>query len=309
MRSTMKSEESGNVIVDRNLRDKCVEHYEVLEKVKGLLLIPGTEFATIVEIADFYKVDVDPIQKLYQRNKNEIDMDGIKIISAKELIGHYCPISKKVSKTQFKTIIHYDNGRNVDIPNRGIKVFPKRAILRIGMMLQNSDVAKEVRTQLLNIEEKTSEEIKIADITNEQQLALSLGMAMASGDINAITIATGKMMEFKNRHIIQLKQDNIALAGEILDWKDRNKLNAGIRKLSSVTGIPFGNMWNELYKNLQYKYGICLKQRGGKPFIRWVNEDEWTKVMKIFCAMCEAFEKSPSDMFQQITPTNALASN
>lgn len=35
------------------------------------------------------------------------------------------------------------------INNRGIRCFSKRAILRIGMLLRDSEVAKEVRTQLL----------------------------------------------------------------------------------------------------------------------------------------------------------------
>lgn len=48
------------------------------------------------------------------------------------------------------------------------------------MLLRDSDVAKEVRNQLLNIEEKTSTETKIEDIEEEQKLMLSVGMAVAS---------------------------------------------------------------------------------------------------------------------------------
>ena len=65
-------------------------------------------------------------------------------------------------------------------------------------------------------------------------------------------------------------------------------------------------MWNELYKNLQYKYGICLKQRGGTPYVQWIKESEWDDVMKTFCAMCEAYDQSPTEMLQQTTPTCTL---
>ena len=34
-------------IDDRTLRDNSVNHYEVLEKVKELFLLPGTELATL----------------------------------------------------------------------------------------------------------------------------------------------------------------------------------------------------------------------------------------------------------------------
>lgn len=116
-------------------------------------------------------------------------------------------------------------------------------------------------------------------------------------------------IDFINRHITKLKTDNKALAGDILEWKDRNKLNAGVRKLASVTKIYFGKMWNELYKNLQYKYGISLKRRGDKPYIQHVKQEEWKFVIMTFSAMCEAYGQSPSDMFQQATPKKALKTN
>lgn len=104
----------------------------------------------------------------------------------------------------------------------------------------------------------------------------------------------------------KLQNDNKLLAAEILTWSDRNKLNAGIRKLASVTGTKFSAMWNELYKNLQYKYQIDVKKRGKKPFIQWIQEHEWGSVVKVFSAMCEARHLSPSDMLQQTAPVENL---
>ena len=181
--------------------------------------------------------------------------------------------------------------------------------VRIGMILQQSSVARKVRDQLLNIEEKSSDEVKVQDINEEQRLMLNVGMAYASGNIEAVMKATTEYNAFQNRHIQKLENDNKALAEGILEWKDRNKLNAGIRKLAAVTGIHFSKMWNELYKNLQYKYGICVKQRGGTPYIQWIDESEWADVMKTFCAMCEAYEQSPTEMLQQSTPLQNLKQN
>lgn len=293
-------------INDRNLRDNNVEHYEVLEKVKSLILLPGTDFAILKQVADFYEVDEETVQTVYKRNKDELDLDGVSLKKCGELsIVHYEQL--KSSKGKYTYI--FKDGKMLDIPTRGVKTFPRRAILRIGMLLRDSEVAKEVRTQLLNIEEKASDETKTHDINEEQNLMLSVGMAVASGDATAVAVASAKLVEFKNRHIQKLENDNKALADGILEWKDRNKLNAGIRKLAAVTGIHFSKMWNELYKNLQYKYGICVKQRGGTPYIQWIDESEWDDVMKIFCAMCEAYEQSPTEMLQQTTPVCNLKQN
>lgn len=288
-------------IDDKVLRDKSVEHYEVLEKVKELLLIPNTKWATQKQVAEYYEVGEKTIETIYSRHRDELESDGVSLKSYKEFLNIQNE-GLEISYVVGKTIFTFANGNELTVPNRGLKVFPRRAILRVGMLLRDSEVAKEVRTQLLNIEEKTSTEIKTEDIEEEQKLMLSVGMAVASGDANAVAIASANLVAFKNRHIEKLQNDNKALAGEILSWSDRKKLNAGVRQLAAVTGIPFGNMWNELYKNLQYRYGICLKQRGGKPFIQWVDESEWENVIKTFCAMCEAYDQSPTEMFQQTTP-------
>ena len=281
----------NELLTNGNLREELVEHYEVLDKVKELLLIPGTEFATTQQVADFYEVDNEAVQKVMQRNSDELLFDGMITLTGKETkekLG-----SDNMSTQNFRG---YFELNGVKMNNRANTLFPRRAILRVGMLLRDSKVAKEVRTQLLNIEEKTTKEVKVQDINEEQKLALELGMAMASGDVNAIAIATGNMMAFKNRHIDKLKTDNKALSEGILEWSNRSKLNAGMRKLSQIIGKQYGAVWNELYHNLKYKYHIDLKARGDKQFIQYIKEEEWIYVIKTFAALCEDYGYSSSDM-------------
>lgn len=119
----------------------------------------------------------------------------------------------RVEKSNYTTTFTYNNGMILSMSNGGLKIFPRRAILRIGMLLRDSKVAQRVRTALLDIEEKADNETKTQDINEEQKLALELGMAMGSGNVETIAIATGKMMVFKNRHIAKLETYNKALAG------------------------------------------------------------------------------------------------
>lgn len=307
MRLTKEQKEQENIISDRSMRDKCVGRYDVLEKVKKLLLLPGTDLMSIDQVADYYEVSSQGIKNLYSQNREEIDGDGTKMLP-RDFYNGSNEKSTSVDIKQTSVTYTFENGQIVTINNRGLKAFSKRAVLRIGMLLQQSSVAREVRDQLLNIEEKTSDEVKVHDINEEQSLMLAVGMAVASGDANAVAVATTNLIAFKNRHIEKLENDNKALAEGILEWEDRKSLNAGVRKLALVTKIPFGKIWNELYKNLQYKYGICPKQRGKSPFIKHIDETEWGIVIKTFCAMCEAYGQSPTDMFQQTTPKGTLAS-
>ena len=288
-------------IDDRHLRDKNVSRFDVLEKVKDLLLISGTDYAVLSQVADYYEVGLEAIASLVKDNREELLEDGLinaTGVETKEILG-------KFSK-DFANQRGYFTCDGIKFNHRNNLLFTRRSILRVGMLLRDSVIAKEVRTQLLNIEEKTSDEIKIQDITEEQSLMLAVGMAFASGDLNAFATASTNLVAFKNRHIEQLQadnekleNDNMALAGDILEWSDRKKMSAGIRRLKTFTTLTYADLWNELYRNLQYKYGISLKQRGKSPFIQHVKESEWDKVIKVFSAMCEAYGQSPTDMFKQ----------
>lgn len=253
MRAVRKTnaETENPLLDDRHLRDKCVGRFEVLDRVKELLLIPGTDYMTTEQVADYYQVEYDAIKKVYQRNEDELLSDGMCIRRMDDFLKGQ---NVSFQKERNKVILTYENGMNFTVTNRGLKVFPRRAILRIGMLLRDSEIAKEIRTQLLNIEEKVSDDVKVADIEEEERLLNNIGKAYGSGDVNELLKATTEYNAFQNRHIKQLQNDNKALSVGILEWSDRNKLNAGIRQLSSVTGIHFSKMWNELYKNLQYKY-------------------------------------------------------
>lgn len=273
------------LIESKELREQMAGRVEVLDKVKELLLIPKTEFATVGLVSEFYGVDIEAVKKVVQRNEDELLSDGMKRLNGREIKEELVGDNMSLTKFQGYFMIEGIRFRN----NTNI-LLSRRAILRIGMLLQDSVIATEVRTQLLNIEEKVSNEVKIEDIDEEQMLAVGVGMAFASGDSMAIITAATKMMDFKNRHIEELKISNKALAGAILEWEDRSKLNSGVRNLASYINKPFGVVWNELYTELLYKHHISVKKRGGQPYLQWIKEDEWNKVVKSFAAMCEKYD-------------------
>lgn len=168
-------------------------------------------------------------------------------------------------------------------------------------MVQKNERARAVRQYLIDLEKAWN--------TPEQVMARALKMA-------DVTI---KKLKLKNTELIidnkRLDIDNKALAGEILDWADRDRINAGIRKLASATNKNIGTLWNELYKDLQYKYKIYLKSRkerdkDSKPktsYLNYVRDNEWAKVLKVFCAMCKSYDKSPKEMMQLVTAKDNLS--
>ncbi|MCS6591595.1 BRO-N domain-containing protein [Bacillus cereus] len=153
-------------------RDNLVNQVEVLERVKNLLLLPELEMATASQVADFYGVEYEAIKKITHRHKDELELDGYKSIEGKEIkeilvSDKMSPTKIELRKGHFVVVV---NGEEVKVAYRNVALFPKRAILRVGMLLRDSEVAKEVRTQLLNIEEHTATEVKTYEIDYEQEV-------------------------------------------------------------------------------------------------------------------------------------------
>ncbi len=292
------------LIEDKQLREQYVERTEVLHKVKELLLIPEMECITIQQVADYYEVPVETIKSQYKTNRDEFDSDGCMMKTPSDFkIFNGCQSTvKKYEQLHGKLIVVIDDNVTLVIPNRGIRVFPKRAVLRMGMLLRDSKIAKEIRTQLLNIVEHTSEEnpnIIVKEIEIEQGLYLDIGKAFATGDIMQFAQATQKLTEYQNRHIAKLKAEKEVLAADILKWTDRASANRLIRVLNGKLRKNFGETYGLVYKELLYKFHINLKLRGDKPWIQHLKDDEWVYLYKVVAALCETNHIDISKLFKE----------
>ena len=286
----------------RSCRDSFVARTEVLGKVKELILIPELEVMTTKMVADYYEVPIDTIQTCYNRNKNEIDMDGAVIKKLNEIKCLRSVQNEHIVQERTKALVVFPDF-TIDVPNTGIRVFSKRAVLRIAMLLRDSIIAKEVRTQLLNTFEHATVEQRTAEIDVETDLHTQIGKAFAAQDLNAFAHAAMKLGEYRERHINKLTQeleqktmDNKILAREILSWTDRASLNKAVNVLARKTGFPQWQVFVSLYNELKYKHGISLTRRGAKPLIQHIREDEWDVVVQTFAALCENWECSPTEV-------------
>jgi hypothetical protein len=86
--------------------------------------------------------------------------------------------------------------KNVTFPHGGIGLFTRRAILRVGMLLRDSEIA-EVRTQLLNIEKKVTVEQTIANINEVYYQAIKLMIFDNNGELVSDGYRIWKANDFK----------------------------------------------------------------------------------------------------------------
>lgn len=166
-----------DLLENKEMRDNLVERLDVLDKVGSLLLLDELQMATTEQVANYYGVEKNVIEKCVGNNKEEIESDGYGVKTKDYLLTEN--ISVKTKRGGFNILD--DNGEVVASgSNKGIALFPKRAILRVGMLLRDSEVAKELRTQLLNVVEtvaETNDELLVKEADKEKDLILNIVFA------------------------------------------------------------------------------------------------------------------------------------
>lgn len=280
------------IIESKETRDKMMECSEVLDKVKKLFLIPGMEMMTTKQVAEYFEVDRNLITQVYLRNQNEIDSDGVEL---KKLNDFSKVTSCHLRSSKGQCVFGLEDGTELEVPNRGARCFSRRAVLRIAMLLRDSTVAQEIRTQLLNIFDKTSEETRVADIEDEQTLMGEFGKQLAYGNNEEALRVFCLIQQMHQRHIKQLTEANEKLteinkllADGVNTWDNRSILNAMVR---AVTHRRYGDNyqagWNMFYKRLHYTAGIWLKGRDGEcRLIDKIKPEEWITVLQCAAAWC-----------------------
>lgn len=181
-------------------RNRMVERIDVLEKVKKVAFVDGVEFATTEQVADFYEIDPDYLRSVKIRHEEELASDGLRVWTPNAIKEYVSKPLPSLGSCNFLTFerngtsgwtLTFESGKQMTINSRGVLLWPRRAILRAGMLLHNSKVAKAVRDALLDIEEGASPVLKTT--TLESQIE-SLRKAVAERDA-ALSEFSGKLKE------------------------------------------------------------------------------------------------------------------
>lgn len=298
---------SEDIITDHAMRDQMISRIEVLDKVKNLFLISYNDMATVSQVADYYEVSSNALRQCIMRNRDEVEEDGIALMNSGEFkqLYHITPKETTRGRMVFEDAI----GSEFMLSPGKTMFLSKRAILRIGMLLRDSIIAREVRTQLLNGHEKTSDEQKSLDLDEEKMLACRISLA---DTVEERCIAVSEYREYINRHTTALREtiatlnaendalnvENDALAYKEMMWTPRAIVEKLIRIYAArafrecAYSYAVTTSWNRFFDELYYEFRISLasrRKRSGKRKVTLLNfakDDEWPVLVAKSFAMC-----------------------
>lgn len=203
----------------RRERDALADHAEVLDRVGALMLLPGDAYATTDLVAGYYRVTTDALRQLVVDHRDELDGDGFRVLVGDEL-------------SDFKSLSGLSGNRAPSLA-----VFPRRAILRVGMLLRNSVVARAVRDALLDAERSAQPPVDVTSIdrsmlarwaieAEDRARAAEAHLAIAAPKADAFDAflsTAGDMSVRDAAHV--LSRDHAILTGEkrLRDWMLANR--------------------------------------------------------------------------------------
>lgn len=130
------------------MRDSVLERVEVLDKVKALQLLPDGIHVTTEGLAAYFEIHRDAVNSVFRRHRDELAASGMRTLEGSDL-RRFEMVNVTISKSRPSQ--SYPQGPRGG--RRKVRVFPRRAVLNVAMLLRDSDVARRVRAYLLDAEE------------------------------------------------------------------------------------------------------------------------------------------------------------
>lgn len=243
-----------DLIDDREQRDRLVERTDALAKVKTLRLLPDDTHVTVEMVASYYEVGVAAVKSLVNDNRAEIVADGYRVITGEEL-------------SFFKNMSGIDGLVGLRAPS--LALFPRRAVLRVGLLLRDSPVAKQVRTALLDVE-------------REQREAAPTLVDFSSTDA-AITTLTAMLDFLRQKQTMELAAEGQRAeleaarpkAAFVDSFVDPTQDATLVRVVAQQLGYGEYRLRNWLAER-KIIYRRPAGQRYSDSQRKWVDEYEWT---------------------------------
>ncbi|MCX5422153.1 restriction endonuclease [Streptomyces sp. NBC_00078] len=127
------------LLESKSLRDSVLERTDVLDRVKALSLLPDGMHVTTAMLAAYFGVSVEAIRQLKARHHEELSINGMVTLKGHDL-------------AEFKRDVLSRYPGSYPQPRSSLTLYARRAVLNVAMLLRDSDVARQVRTYLLDME-------------------------------------------------------------------------------------------------------------------------------------------------------------
>lgn len=180
------------LLESKALRSNMLDRTDVLDRVKALSLLPDGMHVSTAMVATYFEVGIKTLESVVEDHREELEASGYQTLSGTRLA-----LFKRASGIQSRS--------------RALALFSRRTVLNVAMLLRGSEVARQVRVYLLDMEHLArTQPVNNAGRTNifpiedriDQRIAHILGQTVVPL-FNALIASSGE----HRRELITLRED------------------------------------------------------------------------------------------------------
>ncbi|WP_328904815.1 hypothetical protein OG230_18345 [Streptomyces sp. NBC_00234] len=145
------------LLESRALRVERMGRVDALDKVKSLVMLPDGIHVRTEDVARYFEVSTEAVKKVTQRHRAEMEENGLRLLRGADLRAFH---------RDMVSLWRGEEGGSYPQAVTQLTLYTRRTVLNVAMLLRDSDIARCVRTYLLDAEE----ELKVAYRSLDQRV-------------------------------------------------------------------------------------------------------------------------------------------
>ncbi|MFD8687951.1 hypothetical protein [Streptomyces sp. NPDC059651] len=132
------------LLESRALRVEQMGRVDVLDKVKSLVMLPDGVHVRTEDVARYFEVSTEVVKKVTQRHRAEMEENGLTLLRGPDL---------RIFHRDMMSLWGGGEGGSYPQAATQLTLYTRRTVLNVAMLLRDSDIARCVRTYLLDAEQ------------------------------------------------------------------------------------------------------------------------------------------------------------
>ncbi|MEW1719642.1 hypothetical protein [Streptomyces sp. NPDC093109] len=202
----------GALLESRTMRDSVMERVETLDKIKALAMLPDGIHVRTEDVARYFEVSTGVIRQLTARHRAELRENGMQVLRGSDLRRFHSDM-----------LSLWGGGKGESYPQAAtqLTLYGRRAVLNIAMLLRDSDIARRVRTYLLDAEEGRREAYASLDRRVTQIESCLGGVGLALQELGPVLNRMSQRLDSLDRRLDATNQVVAALSNRLCDMSVR----------------------------------------------------------------------------------------
>ncbi|MFI2118135.1 hypothetical protein ACH489_27070 [Streptomyces rubiginosohelvolus] len=180
------------LLESRTLRGEQMGRVDVLDKVKSLVMLPDGIHVRTEDVARYFEVSTGSVRRLTDRHQKELAENGLRVLRGADL---------RSFQSDMVSLWARDGVESYPQAATQLRLYTRRTVLNIALLLRDSDIARCVRTYLLDAEESLRTQYASLDHRVTRIESCLTGVGSALQELGPVLVRMSERLDSLDRKV------------------------------------------------------------------------------------------------------------